>query len=200
MDDIIPKKVLLHACCAPCSAAIIEWMQHEGIELTLFFYNPNIYPQQEYEIRKNELKRFAEAQHIPYIEGDYDHAKWREAVRGFESEPERGARCLECFKTRLAASALCAKELGFAHYTTTLAGSRWKRQDQIEAAARFAEEKVPGVTYWNRNWRKGGLQERRGVLLKQYGFYNQQYCGCEFSMARLQKPAAPTGGCSQDGS
>jgi hypothetical protein len=194
MDETTPKKVLLHACCAPCSAAIIEWMQREGVELTLFFYNPNIYPQEEYEIRKNELKRFADSKGIPYVEGDYDHAKWRGAVKGLECEPERGARCLECFKLRLAASALCARELGLTHITTTLAGSRWKRQDQIEQAARFAEEQVPGITYWNRNWRKGGLQERRSVLLKEYGFYNQQYCGCEFSMARLQKPAAPTGG------
>lgn len=185
VETNLPDSVLLHSCCAPCSAAILEWLHNHGVKTTIFFYNPNIYPDTEYEIRKNEIQKYAAFLGIPFIEGDKDHAKWREAVKGLENEPERGERCLACFTHRLKASALCAKELGIRHYTTTLAGSRWKRQDQIEAAASVADSLVDEVEYWNQNWRKGGLQVRRGELLRENGFYNQQYCGCEFSMRHL---------------
>lgn len=184
----LPKRVLLHSCCAPCSAAILEWLHNHDVSTTIFFYNPNIFPLKEYEIRKEEIKKYAKQLSIPFIEGDYDHLKWRYAVRGLEQEPERGLRCEVCFTHRLLASALCAKELGITHYTTTLAGSRWKRQEQIETAAAIVKNSVPDIEYWNQNWRKGGLQVRRGELLKENGFYNQQYCGCEFSMSHLYKP------------
>ena len=99
-----------------------------------------------------------------------------------EQEPERGARCEQCFRMRLEATARKAVELGINVFTTTLASSRWKRLDQIERAGTAAEAAVPGSYFWARNWRKGGLQERRNQLLKEFGFYNQLYCGCEFSM------------------
>ncbi len=184
-ENNLPSRVLLHACCAPCSAAILEWLNIHHVDTVLFFYNPNIYPNEEYLIRKNELIKYALQLNIPFIEGDQNHSKWREAVKGLENEPERGNRCQVCFTYRLTATALCARELGISHYTTTLAGSRWKRQDQIEFAAQQVFELVPHVQYWNQNWRKGGLQERRSILLKENGFYNQQYCGCEFSMRHL---------------
>lgn len=183
----LPNSLLLHSCCAPCSSAILEWLSEKKVPTTVFFYNPNIFPDEEYLKRKNELVRFCMQENIPYIEGDYDHFRWREAVKGLENEPERGKRCLACFKHRLSATALCAKEHNIEAFTTTLAGSRWKRQDQIDEAAAFAIKKVPEVQYFQMNWRKGGLQERRTILLKQYDFYNQQYCGCEFSMGHLTK-------------
>ncbi|WP_286314632.1 epoxyqueuosine reductase QueH [Turicimonas muris] len=176
---------MLHSCCAPCSSAILEWLREKKVPTTVFFYNPNIFPDEEYLKRKDELVRFCQQENIPYIEGDYDHLRWREAVKGLEDEPERGRRCLACFKHRLSATALCAREHNIEAFTTTLAGSRWKRQDQIDEAAAYAVEKVSEVQYFQMNRRKGGHQERRTILLKQYDFYNQQYCGCEFSMRHL---------------
>ncbi len=181
------ERVMLHACCAPCSSAIVEWMTQHGIRPTIYYFNPNIWPQREYEIRKEESKRHADLLGLDWIDGDYDHAAWLEAVRGLESEPERGGRCLQCFRLRLTATALMARRMGFDTIATTLATSRWKRLEQIAEAGRMAEEAVPGIHFWAQNWRKGGLQERRNALLQQYEFYNQQYCGCEFSI----RPSLP---------
>ena len=184
-DIIIPDglhEVLLHACCAPCSSAIVEWMLQHDIRPTIFYFNPNIYPREEYDIRKNESKRHAESLGIRWIDGDYDHEQWLRQVKGLEKEPERGSRCLQCFRMRLMATALRAKELGISFFATTLASSRWKSLEQISLAGLAAQEAVEGTTFWAQNWRKGGLQDRRNQLLREYQFYNQQYCGCEFSM------------------
>ncbi len=186
------KKVLLHSCCAPCSSAIIEWMLKNGIRPTVFYYNPNIYPQEEYEIRKAEAIRFVTAQGLDFVDADYDYEHWREAVAGLEQEPERGKRCLQCFTLRLMETAKYGVEHGFEAFTTTLASSRWKSLEQINEAGRRAASQYPSIVFWDQNWRKGGLQERRNQLLKEYGFYNQQYCGCEFSMQRLQKKEGTT--------
>ena len=175
------EKVLLHACCAPCSSAIVEWLLAHDYIPTIFYYNPNIYPLKEYEIRKNESKRHAESLGISWIDGDYDHDGWRCAVQGLENEPERGKRCAMCFRLRLLEAAKKAKELHIPLFATTLASSRWKNLEQINAAGLWAAEQVGDVTFWAQNWRKGGLQERRNELLKEYNFYNQQYCGCEYS-------------------
>jgi len=175
------REVLLHACCAPCSSAIVEWMLAHDVRPTIFYYNPNIFPLEEYEIRKNESKRHAESLGIRWIDGDYNHDHWLEGVCGLEGEPERGRRCEQCFTLRLKAAAQEAKRLGIQYFATTLASSRWKSLEQIERAGRQAELAVEGTTFWAQNWRKGGLQERRNQLLREYDFYNQQYCGCEFS-------------------
>lgn len=181
-EDI--KHVLLHACCAPCSSAIVEWMLANEVRPTIYYYNPNIFPLEEYEIRKNESKRHAESLGLEWIDDDWRHDEWLACVAGLEGEPERGSRCARCFELRLTAAARKAVELGINWFTTTLASSRWKRLDQIENAGHAAEIAVPGARFWARNWRKGGLQERRNQLLKEYGFYNQLYCGCEFSMRK----------------
>ena len=175
------KEVLLHACCAPCSSAIVEWLVQHDIRPTIFYYNPNIFPLEEYEIRKNESKRHAESLGLTWIDGDYNHEQWRQDVCGLEGEPERGRRCEQCFTLRLTIAARKAKELGLQYFTTTLASSRWKSLEQIERAGHLAEQAVEGTTFWSQNWRKGGLYERRNQLLKEFDFYNQQYCGCEFS-------------------
>ena len=181
-------KVLLHACCAPCSSAIVEWLMANGVRPTIFYFNPNIWPREEYEIRKNESKRHAERLGLEWIDGDYDHEGWRSGVCGLENQPERGLRCEQCFTLRLTETARKAQELGFRYFATTLASSRWKSLEQIERAGHIAEQMVNGqwstvndVVFWAQNWRKGGLQERRNQLLKENQFYNQQYCGCEFS-------------------
>ena len=203
------KRVLLHACCAPCSSAIVEWLLAHEIEPVIYYYNPNIYPYEEYEIRKNESKRHAESLGIRWIDNDVQrtmdngqwtrqHEEWRCAIEGMENEPERGKRCECCFYVRLLATARKARELGIPFFATTLASSRWKSLEQITTAGMKAAavvngellngdaalngETPNGVTFWAQNWRKDGLQERRNTLLKEYNFYNQQYCGCEFSM------------------
>ena len=196
---IVPEgctRVLLHACCAPCSSAIVEWLMAHGIEPVIYYFNPNIYPLEEYEIRKNESKRHAESLGITWIDDDRfrtgasqpcgyhaAHEVWLHAVCGLEHEPERGKRCEACFYHRLLATAKKAQELGIPYFATTLASSRWKNLDQINRAGDLAAQAVLGqVRFWAQNWRKDGLQERRNELLKAYAFYNQTYCGCEFSM------------------
>ena len=144
------NRVLLHSCCAPCSSAIIECMLANGIRPTVFYCNPNIYPQEEYEIRKQEAIRFVTSQNLDFIDADYDYDN-------------------------------------FQVFTTTLASSRWKNLEQINEAGRRAASFYPGTIFWEQNWRKGGLQDRRNQLLKEYDFYNQLYCGCEFSMKRLEQ-------------
>ena len=176
------KSVLLHACCAPCSSAIVECMLRNGMKPTVYFSNSNIYPQQEFDIRKHELMRFLEAQQVPYVEDEYDHEEWLATIRGLEKEPERGSRCSVCFQYRLTHAARYAQEHGFHLLTTTLASSRWKNIKQIDAAGHIAVKGCPDVEWWDMNWRKGGLQNRRGELLRINEFYNQLYCGCEFSM------------------
>ena len=183
-------EILLHCCCAPCSSAILEWMLANGVRPVLYYCNPNIYPQEEYLIRKNELMRHAQRLGLRVIDDDYDHEAWLAAVRGLENEPERGSRCLQCFKYRLLRTARVTQQLGLREFTTTLASSRWKSLDQINEAGTWAAAEVNAslpegaapVAFNARNWRKGGLQERRNQLLREYGFYNQQYCGCEFSI------------------
>jgi len=176
--------VLLHSCCAPCSAAIVEWLLANGIRLVLYYFNPNIYPQTEYDIRKAELTRYALSQGVEVIDGDYSHDEWLQYVTGLEHEPERGARCLQCFRMRMLATARLAYERGFARFATTLASSRWKNLDQIAQAGHWAAAQYDDIEFWEKNWRKNGLNERRNALLKNYGFYNQTYCGCEFSVEK----------------
>jgi predicted adenine nucleotide alpha hydrolase (AANH) superfamily ATPase len=175
-------KILLHACCAPCSTAIVECLLEHKIRPVLFYYNPNIFPDKEYEKRKAECLRHAQMLGLDFIDADYDHEKWLNEVRGLEDEPERGARCLKCFKVRLTAAALYASEHNFKVFATTLATSRWKNLEQISEAGAYAAARFPGLTFWAQNWRRGGLSERRNELVRLYDFYNQQYCGCEFSM------------------
>jgi len=172
---------LLHTCCAPCSSAIVEYLIADGIRPALFFYNPNIFPDTEYVKRKAECVRHALMLGLPFVDADYDHDKWLEAVRGMEREPERGARCLQCFKLRLTATALYAAENGFTVFATTLGSSRWKNLAQIEEAGNHAAALFPNLTFLAKNWRKGGLSERRQALIQQYNFYNQTYCGCEYN-------------------
>ena len=225
------KRVLLHTCCAPCSSAIIEIMLQQGITPTIFYSNSNIFPQEEYLHRKDECTRYAQSLGLEIVDDDYVHEDWRRcAAAGLENEPERGARCLACFKYRLLRAASYASEHGYTVLATTLASSRWKDLRQVDEAGLWAcsqvtsslpstsvlpssaspsavspvilsaakdlptspatpvsdtpvTQSVPtAVTWWGQNWRKGGLQNRRNQLIRELGFYNQQYCGCEYSL------------------
>ena len=181
------KTVLLHTCCAPCSSAIIECLMNNGIRPVIYYCNPNIFPYEEYLIRKNECTRYAQSLGLEIIDDDYDHEAWLDEVKGLESEPERGSRCLKCFKVRLLRTAKYASERGLKVITTTLASSRWKSLEQINEAGEWACSRFPSVIWWGQNWKKGGLQERRLQIIREYGFYNQLYCGCEFSIRTNQE-------------
>lgn len=178
------QKVLLHTCCAPCSSAIVECLMQHEITPVIYYCNPNIYPLEEYLKRKNECTRYAESLGLEIIDADYDHEKWLGCVAGLEAEPERGSRCARCFYLRLRESALYASSHGLHVVTTTLASSRWKSLEQINAAGEAACSDLEGVTFWEQNWRKGGLSERRSQIIREMQFYNQTYCGCEFSISK----------------
>ena len=175
------KRVLLHACCAPCSSAVVECLMDNGIEPIIFYSNSNIFPKEEYDHRLNECIRYARKWGIPIVDDVYDHGDWGGCAAGLEDEPERGGRCLQCFKYRLLRAARYAAENGFPVLTTTLASSRWKSLEQVNEAGEWACSQVEGVVWWPQNWRKGGLQERRNEIIRSERFYNQLYCGCEFS-------------------
>ncbi|MBO4469970.1 MAG: epoxyqueuosine reductase QueH [Bacteroidales bacterium] len=175
-------RILLHACCAPCSSAILECMVQNGLKPTVFFSNSNITPREEYELRKAEIIRYCDSLGVEWIDDDYDHSDWLSCVaRGREDALERGPRCLECFRYRLARAAAYASANDFTVLTTTLASSRWKDLEQVNEAGFDACAKVSGVVWWDMNWRKGGLQPRRAELIRELGFYNQTFCGCEYS-------------------
>ena len=158
---------------------------NNGYKPTIYYCNPNIYPYEEYQVRKQECTRYATGLGLEIVDADYDHAPWLCCVKGLETEPERGARCLECFKMRLLSAAQYSSEHGFTLFTSTLDSSRWKRHDQIVEAGQWAAAQFPGLTFWDKNWRQGGLQERRSQIIKEQDFYNQRYCGCEFSMSAM---------------
>lgn len=191
-------KLLLHSCCAPCSGAIIESLLKDGIRPLVYYCNPNIFPKEEYIKRKDECSRYAIECGLEFVDADYDHSGWLECVKGMEDCPERGTRCSECFHHRLLSAARYALDHGYDTLATTLASSRWKNLDQVNEAGRRAveealaekrlgepevssEQAIPALTWWDRNWRKGGLQERRNEIIRERNFYNQLYCGCEFS-------------------
>jgi len=184
-------KLLLHTCCAPCSAAIIEYLLTRDICPVLYYFNPNIYPLEEYEKRKSECTRYAQSLGLEIIDGDYDHEEWLQTVAGLENEPERGKRCLFCFRIRLSAAARMTSEKELDTFATTLGSSRWKDLKQIAEAGHWAASQFPGIQFWEKNWRKEGLSERRRILLQEKGFYNQTYCGCEFSITITPRHSSP---------
>ena len=198
LPDEVPvkgeRRILLHACCAPCSGAILEAMVRASLEPTLFFSNANIVPRAEYDLRLSELYRYARELGVPVVEDSWDHSAWRAQVaEGREDEPERGSRCEACFRFRLERAAAYAHAEGFRVLTTTLASSRWKDLAQVDRAGEAACAPYEGLTWWPRNWRKDGLQERRGEIIREQAFYNQRYCGCEFSMASDQRGSSEEG-------
>ena len=175
-------KVLLHSCCAPCAIEVMEAILASGVQLCVYFYNPNIHPVAEYELRKNENKRYCEANNIAFVDADYDTDNWFARVRGLENEPERGERCSVCFDMRFERTALYAHEHGYKVISSSLGISRWKNMQQINACGQRAADKYPEIEYWTYNWRKGGGSERMISRSKEEGFYQQQYCGCVYSL------------------
>ena len=187
------KKVLLHSCCAPCAGPLIERIHASGIDLSIYFYNPNIHPRHEYEIRKNENIRYAKKLGIPFIDADYDSKHWYDVTRGHEQDPERGERCSLCFDMRFVKTAQYASEHGFKVFTTSLGISRWKDFDQVTRAGVQAASQFSELTYWELNWRKGGGSQRMSDLAKEEKFYQQEYCGCSYSLRDTNRWRASKG-------
>ncbi|MFW2720856.1 epoxyqueuosine reductase QueH, partial [Acinetobacter baumannii] len=148
----------------------------------IFFYNPNIHPVKEYLIRKEENIRFAEKHNIPFIDADYDTDNWFARAKGMENEPERGIRCTMCFDMRFERTALYAYEHGFSLISSSLGISRWKNMAQINDCGIRAASHYPNIHYWDYNWRKNGGSSRMIEISKREEFYQQEYCGCVYSL------------------
>ena len=191
----IKQKILLHSCCAPCSTAVIERLKEE-FEIVIFYYNPNIYPEEEYIKRKNEeikyinhLNEIDKENKISLLDSDYECEKFYEATKGYENEREGGARCAICFKLRLVETAKKAKEKGFDLFGTTLTVSPHKNAELINSIG-LGIEKELGVKFLVSNFKKNNGYKRSVELSKENNIYRQNYCGCEFAL-RIQQIEAP---------
>ena len=173
--------LLLHSCCAPCSSYCIEELV-KFFRLTVFYCNPNIDTDEEYEKRKNEQKRFiAEfAPEVEFIGEEHESEEFYKAVKGLENEPEGGKRCRVCFALRLSKTAEKAKENGYEFFATTLTISPLKNAKVINEVG-FELERTYGVKYLPTDFKKRGGYLRSTVLSQRYGIYRQNYCGCVFS-------------------
>ncbi len=176
------NRLLLHSCCAPCAGEIMEAVAASDMETTVFFYNPNIHPIEEYEIRKSENKRFCDQLGFEFVDVDYDKENWFKRIKGLEDEPERGDRCTKCFDMRFERSALYAHENDFPLFTTTLGISRWKDLDQVNDSGLRAAKPYKNLIFWDLNWRKKGGSSRMIEISKREEFYQQEYCGCVYSL------------------
>lgn len=181
------NKLLLHSCCAPCSGEVMMALKASNIDFTIFFYNPNIHPEREYLLRKEENIRYAEQHDIAFVDADYDTDNWFERAKGMEFEPERGKRCTMCFDMRFERTALYAHEHGFPVISSSLGISRWKNMQQINDCGVRAADKYPDMLYWTYNWRKKGGSQRMISISKQEKFYQQEYCGCVYSLRDTNK-------------
>ena len=181
------NRLLLHSCCAPCAGEIMEALSVSKIKTSVYFYNPNIHPIDEYEIRKDENKKFCDKLGFEFIDADYDKDNWFKRIKGLENEPERGKRCTKCFDMRFERSALYAKENSFKVFATTLGISRWKDMNQINEAGLRAASRYDEVKYWDFNWRKEGGSSRMIEISKREHFYQQEYCGCVYSLRDTNK-------------
>ncbi len=175
------KKVLLHTCCAPCGGYVIEQLKQMGYEVVSFFYNPNIFPKEEYELRFNEVKRYCEKYKIKLIEGEYDHEGWLEKVKGLEKEPEKGKRCEVDFTLRLSETAQVAQEKNFNAIATTLTISPHKPAEMINEIGHEMAQ-MYGLEFIDNVWRKGEGFKKSCQLCEKEHFHRQNYCGCEFSI------------------
>ena len=181
------SSLLLHSCCAPCAGEIMEAVAASKIDTTVYFYNPNIHPIEEYELRKEENKRYCEALDFKFIDADYDKDNWFDRIKGLEDEPERGERCTKCFDMRFERSALFAHENNFSLFATTLGISRWKDLDQVNNSGLRAANRYDNLTFWDFNWRKQGGSSRMIEISKREEFYQQEYCGCVYSLRDTNK-------------
>lgn len=179
--------LLLHACCAPCSSSVLEKLS-SFFEITIYYYNPNISPVEEYNKRVFEIKNFLDKLHphnpIHFVEGDYNPDDFDEVIKGLEHEPEGGARCSKCYYLRLEKAAQFAIANKFDYFTTTLSVSPYKNAEKLNTIGLSLEKKY-GVPYLVSDFKKKDGYKRSIELSKKYNLYRQNYCGCIYSKERL---------------
>ena len=183
------KTLLLHACCAPCSSYVLEYLS-KYFDITLFFYNPNIYPEEEFRFREDELRRLIGEMPLPsgvnIISGRYEPSEFFDIARGYEELPEGDERCRRCYALRLEESARAAKEGGFDYFCTTLSISPYKNAEWLNTIGKEMSEKY-GVGYLFSDFKKKNGYKRSCQLSEQYSLYRQDYCGCVFSKREAEK-------------
>lgn len=183
----IPK-LLLHSCCAPCSSYVLEYLS-DYFEITVFYYNPNIFPESEYTKRILEQQMLIQDMKfrhpVSFLAGSYDRNRFYEIARGLEQEKEGGERCFKCYEIRLEEAAKIAKEIEYDYFTTTLSISPMKNAEKLnEIGTKIAKQY--GVEYLQSDFKKKNGYKRSIELSKEYGLYRQDYCGCEFSFRDRQ--------------
>lgn len=175
--------LLLHSCCAPCSSYVLEYLS-EFFRITVFYYNPNIYPEQEYgkrvEEQKSLIERMSAVNPISFEEGRYDKERFYRMAKGLEKEKEGGERCFRCYELRLREAAKLAKEKGFDYFTTTLTISPLKNAQKLNAIGEKLAEEY-GIGWLPSDFKKKDGYKRSVELSREYGLYRQDYCGCVFS-------------------
>ncbi len=191
LDGIIKKhqqngerpSLLLHSCCGPCSSYVLEYL-HKYFDIKLFFYNPNIQPDEEYQRRLETQKQVLEKMElsdVELIEGEYDPEVFFDAVKGLENEPEGGKRCEVCIKMRMEKAQQTAEKIGTDYFATTLTVSPHKNAVYINSAGEELEAEN-NVKYLISDFKKKNGYKRSTELCRQFGFYRQNYCGCVFSI------------------
>jgi len=179
------KKILVHICCAVDAVYFLKRLREEfpKAEIIGYFYDPNIHPYEEYLLRLKESERACKLLGIEFIEGDYNLEGWLKRVKGYENEPEKGARCVVCFDERLEKAVRKAKELGCDAFTTTLLMSPKKSQEQLKRVGEKLS-KLYGIEYIHRDYRKGGGVQEMNRMVKEKGIWRQDYCGCLFALVK----------------
>ena len=181
--------LFLHSCCAPCSSYVLEYLS-EYFEITVFYYNPNIYPEEEYRLRVEEQRQFIgklmPVHPIHLTEGKYDTASFYEIAKGREKEPEGGERCFACYRLRLEEAARYAKEKGFDYFTTTLTISPYKNAQKLNEIGKKLSEQY-GVSYLYSDFKKKNGYRRSVELSAEYGLYRQDYCRCIYSKLERER-------------
>ena len=182
VEDFVPS-LLLHSCCAPCSSYVLEYLS-EYFSITVLYYNPNIFPKEEYEYRINEQQKLIDnlpaKNPIKLISTDYEPERFYDAVRGYEHIPEGGERCFSCYELRLREAALHAVKGNFDYFTTTLSISPLKNAAKLNEIGLMLEKEY-GVRYLCSDFKKKNGYKRSVELSAEYGLYRQDYCGCVFS-------------------
>ncbi len=182
MNDATDSKkpmLLLHACCAPCSPHVLNILR-DSWDVVLYFYNPNIEPQEEWRMRLDEMEKLSEATSVSLLTAEYDNDRWRESISGLENEPEGGGRCKVCFRLRLESAAKEAARIGVAHIATTLSVSPHKNADAINEQGKSVAEET-GIAFLGADFKKNDGYKKSCELSKELGFRRQNYCGCSFS-------------------
>lgn len=184
--------LLLHSCCAPCSSYCLEYLSNY-FHITVFYYNPNIYPEEEYVKRVEEQRHFIErlpVKHkIDFVEGAFEKERFYETVRGYEDCKEGGERCFRCYELRLAETAKLAKQMGMDYFTTTLSISPLKNSDKLNEIGEKVGQQY-GIAHLNSDFKKKNGYKRSVELSNEYEMYRQYYCGCVYSKKQRDKEIA----------